>query len=214
MLSTASLHFMSTPRCTPSTWSHVVCLKTFSASRHQLCCCRVHQTLHTRVTHIINITRDVLALTKLYWRCQLYSHHVVTSITTHRCHEHISSSSHKLFVVTTLTRRVVDVDQHRSRHIEPSRTFCCWCQHITTLQLWVVTQLLSTSITWCFTSRHHNLMLTSMILKLVRVMSRVFRLHQNFVTRDIVTQASCNLLHRHKTLHAYRSLIVSISLSH
>ncbi len=68
----------------------------------------------------------------------------------------------------------------------------------------------------------------------MRVMSRVFRLHQNFahvissicdpcITTlhhfvshhiDVVTQASCNLLRRHKTLHAYRSLIVLISLSH
>ena len=66
----------------------------------------------------------------------------------------------------------------------------------------------------------------------MRVMSRVFRLHQNFATHHIVdltdhsvtslrleshrvvTQASCNFMHRHKTLYAYRSLIVSISLSH
>ena len=78
--------------------------------------------------------------------------------------------------------------------------------------------------TQCFTSRHHVITnkihdLTTLCascherfdyIKTLHTSCRRSAIHvpQHFIT------SSRNLLHRHKTLHAYRSLIVSISLSH
>jgi len=189
-------------RYTPSNRSHVVCIKTLNV-------------------FIINSVVDVFI--KLYTNTSSTSHvmflpslnfidvvnfaHIMSS---HRSqHIDVLASQLKLYKFTTVHRR------RRSTSISSHRIVKNFLLLMPTHHNFATPSCYTTFVNIDHIMFHISTSWSRiMIMKLTRVMSRGFRLHQNFVTRDIVTQASCNFPRRQKTLHAYRSLIVSISLSH